>query len=83
MDTLVNTLQWYDSTKEYDVVMEGKAVVLQIEAYLHSREMLYLFQKLMREYPWYREFSEMRILNIMDDSDTLFAYVKEVLDKKY
>lgn len=83
VDTLVTTLQWYDSTKEYEVVMGGKSIVLQIEAYIHSKDMLHLFQNLMKEETWYREFTEQRILNTLEDPDIVFQFVRDTLDKKY
>lgn len=36
LDTIVNTLQWYDRTKNFDVVMEGKCRAMQVELWLHG-----------------------------------------------
>lgn len=35
-DTIFNTLQWYDKTKDYEVVMEGKVKAMQVESYVHG-----------------------------------------------
>jgi len=83
LDTLLTTIQWYDATKDFEVVMGGKSVVCQIEAYIHSPDMLHLFQSLMREHTWFKEMSEERILHTLLDKDELFDFVKSTLDKKY
>jgi hypothetical protein len=83
LETLLTTLQWFDCTKDYDTVMEGKSVVLQIESYIHSPTMLVLFKDLMKDYSWYREYSEGRILKVLEDSDEVFTFVRDALDKKY
>nr|QKK82974.1 hypothetical protein 1 [Ginkgo biloba picorna-like virus] len=83
LETLLTTIQWYDSNKDYDVVMGGKSTVVQIESYLHSKEMLLLFQRLLKDHSWYKEMNERRIIAIMEESDDLFAFVREALDKKY
>ncbi|APG78514.1 hypothetical protein 1 [Wenzhou picorna-like virus 41] len=83
IDTLLTTVQWFDTTKDYEVVMSGKAVVCQIEAYIHSKDMLQLFQRMLADRSWYREFSEERIKHTLTDSDALFEFIKDTLDKKY
>lgn len=71
LETLHNTLQWRDSTKDIDQVMEGKMRSVQVEAYVHSpvlfREYTRVFNK---HYPFTALFSEEQVKNILMDDDT-------------
>lgn len=84
LDTLFNTIQWFDCTKSYDEVMNGKSIVLQIESYIHSEEMLYIFQDMMKDEVWYREMSKEQVYAIVTrDAEETFGMVKRLLDKNY
>lgn len=70
LSTLVNTLQWVDSTKDLNVVMEGKLRSVQVEAYLHGVGVYTAFMKLLNKYDVTRVlFSEERILQILNDPE--------------
>ena len=84
LDTLFNTIQWFDCTKSYDEVMNGKSIVLQIESYIHSEEMLSIFQDMMKDEVWYREMSKEQVYAIVTrDAEETFGMVKRLLDKNY
>lgn len=81
--TLVNTVQWYDSSKDYDVVMQGKLTAVQIEAYLHSpklRDELYYIGK--TQLPCVSKVSDEDIQRIMNGDDG-YAVVQRMLGKDF
>lgn len=83
LDTLFNTVQWYDSKKDFDVVMSGKAISVQTEAYLHHprlRDDLYDIMK--EEVPHIRYMDDDAIKTIMDD-DNGYKELMIALDKDY
>lgn len=84
LDTILNTIQWYDASKSYDDAMNGKAIVVQIESYLHSENMLNEIQKVLSNYDWYREFDKHQIQAILlRDAEEAFGMMKRLLDKNY
>lgn len=50
LGTLVNTIQWYDSTKDKDVVLAGKIRSVQVEAYIHGKGVYKLFMDVFEKY---------------------------------
>lgn len=74
LETILNTLQWYDSTKDVEQVMEGKMRAVQIEAYLHSKLLFERLTSIMRKYyPFTPLFQEPQVKSILRDRA---AYVK-------
>ena len=68
VSTLINTLQWMDSTKDRTVVMEGKMRSVQVEAYLHGRGVYEAFMRVMRKYDHTKAlFSEKQVREILQD----------------
>ena len=81
IDTIVNTLQWYDATKDYNEVMEGKLRSMQIEAFLHSDALFNKFTKLAKEsHPYFALFDESNVLRILN-SDEGYEYAMRLADK--
>lgn len=73
-DTILNTIQWYDSTKDYDEAVAGKCRAMQVEAWLHSKAMYTKLTKLIEQtHPYFCLFRESQIKNILQDPD---GYVK-------
>lgn len=69
-ETLYNTLRYYDSDKDYDVVMQGKAVAVQIEAWLHGDTIYDMFYETIEEVlPFSPLLTEQRIKRIMDTDE--------------
>jgi hypothetical protein len=67
LDTIFNTLQWVDSTKNVHEAMVGKMRSMQVESYLHSpnlyRRLTAIFEK---KYPFDAFFSESKVINILN-----------------
>ena len=80
-DTLFNTIQWFDGTKEYDVTMQGKSIALQIEGYLHGYGFLHNLKNLMKDYSWYVEFDPEKIRELFQNPDDLYSDVLSKLGK--
>lgn len=80
-ETILNTLQWYDKTKDLDVVMNGKIISVQIEAYIHSPKFKdELFRVCKEVYPLAPFFEDTRILEILD-ADYGYSHVMCLLGK--
>lgn len=70
LSTLINTLQWYDKTRDYDVVMEGKLRAVQVEAYLHGFGVYHAFMRFLRKSDYSLcLFSDDRVLEILKDEE--------------
>lgn len=70
MDTILNTIQWMDKTKEVEESLTGKCRAMQIEAYLHSpilfKELTNIFTRYM---PFEVFFDENKVLDILKNDD--------------
>jgi hypothetical protein len=44
-ETIFNTLQWYDKTKDYNIVMEGKVKAMQVESYIHGLQFYNMYKR--------------------------------------
>jgi hypothetical protein len=70
LDTIMNTLQWVDSTKDVHVAMVGKMKSMQVESYLHSpnlyRELTKIFE---RKFPFEAFFNEDKVVQILQSHD--------------
>jgi hypothetical protein len=80
-DTLFNTIQWYDRSKEYEVTMSGKSIALQIEGFLHGKRFLNNIRSLLSDYNWYIEYSDDKIKELMKDPESLYSDVLQKLNK--
>jgi hypothetical protein len=70
LDTILNTIQWYDSKSDYEEAMEGKCRSMQIEAYLHGVSFFQGFTTAAtRTFPSFSLFDEEDVLRILDDDD--------------
>jgi len=81
INTLITTVQWYDSSRVYEEVMRGKAVAVQIEGYLHSQRISERFSRLFESINIGSKLSESRILAIMEDGDAAYKQVMVGLGK--
>lgn len=81
LDTIINTLQWYDRTKNFDVVMEGKCRAMQVELWLHG-EVIYhnVMTIVVKVFPHISLFNEEEIVSILND-DNGYREVCEMSDK--
>jgi len=81
IDTIVNTLQWYDRTKDFDIVMEGKCRSMQIELWLHPP---FIYNSIMsiisNKFPHISLFEEDEIIRILN-SDNGYREVCEMSGK--
>nr|WPR18047.1 MAG: RNA-dependent RNA polymerase [Chemarfal virus 134] len=81
--TLINTIQWYDSSKDYDVVMNGKLTAVQIEAFLHSPKLRDTFYSIgVSALPGTMRISDNDIIRIMT-TDEGYAVVQRMLGKDF
>jgi hypothetical protein len=83
LETLLNTIQWVDSTKDYEEVMIGKSIAVQTEAFLHSpelRDQLYHIMK--KSIPSIPYMDDDRIIKIMSRSDG-YSEIMEKLGKDF
>jgi hypothetical protein len=70
LETIVNTIQWFDNTKDYDEVLAGKCKSMQIEAFLHGDRFYNTYCKIIKKTaPAVMLFSEAKIVNILNDDD--------------
>lgn len=83
IDTILNTLQWVDASRDTHVAMVGKMKSMQVEAYLHSPA---LFKELTRifsdTYPFEAFFDELKVIKILTDTDG-YDYVLDMLGKNF
>lgn len=74
LETILNTIQWCDETKDFEQAIEGKMRAVQVESYLHSK---LLFDQLtcimQRNYPFTPLFAEAQVKKILRDKH---AYVQ-------
>jgi len=70
LDTIINTLQWYDRTKIFDVVMEGKCRAMQVELWLHGYQIYHsIMSVIVKQFPHISLFEEEEIIRILSDDD--------------
>jgi hypothetical protein len=70
LETIMNTIQWFDNTKDYDEVLAGKCKSMQIEAFLHGDRFYNIYCKIIRKTaPAVMLFSEAKVINILNDDD--------------
>jgi len=81
VDTIMNTLQWYDSKKDLNECIEGKMKSVQVEAYLHSRSFYYSLTNIFKkQFPHLLFFDEEKVKNILK-SDSGYTEVMTGLGK--
>lgn len=81
VETILNSLGWYDKKKDLDVVMSGKAIAAQIEGFIHSpkfRDQLYNICK--KEFPLTSYMPDERIREILNAEEG-YQKVMKLLDK--
>lgn len=81
METILNSLGWYDKKKDLDVVMTGKAIAAQIEGFIHSpqlRDKLYNVCK--KEFPLTPYMTDEHIRDILGAEDG-YQKVMKLLEK--
>lgn len=70
LETIMNTIQWRDKTKDANVVMRGKCQSMQIEAFLHGELVYSVFCKLIKKTaPQIMLFSRDKVLEILNDDE--------------
>lgn len=70
IDTIMNTLQWVDATKDIDEAMAGKMRSVQVEAYLHSPALYQRLTTIMEKYyPFVALLDERRVIRILNDEE--------------
>lgn len=68
LETIMNTIQWFDNTKDYDEVITGKCKSMQIEAFLHGDQFYNMYCKLVRStIPSMILFTESKVISILND----------------
>lgn len=73
IDTLHNTLQWWDTSRNLNEVMEGKMRSVQVEAYIHSPLLFEEYTKLFyKHYPFAPLFNKEQVHNILNSDDGYF-----------
>lgn len=82
--TLVNSLRFYDKTKDYDVVMNGKLTAFQFEIYLHENLKLKdeVLNLALQSGINFTVFSDKQIALTME-SPTAYADIQRLNDKYY
>jgi hypothetical protein len=66
VNTLLNTVQWYQKKKDKEIVMTGKMQSVQVEAFLHSKKFFNVITKFFREYyPDTKLFNVSEVMNIL------------------
>lgn len=70
IDTILNTLQWFDSTKDQEETIVGKMRSVQVEAYLHGTGLFNQLTDIMKEsYPFAPLFDEQKVIEILQSED--------------
>lgn len=68
IDTIMNTIQWYDSSKNYDESVEGKIRSMQVESYLHSEILFEKFSAgVAKIHPYFCMFTKAQVIGILKD----------------
>lgn len=82
--TLYNTLRYFDSKKDYEVVMNGKLTAFQYEMYLHEEpeELQRVLRCADRCNFYYQKFDDAHISKAMSEEGT-FAFVQQLQSKFY
>jgi len=84
MDTILNTLQWIDTTtSDKHVAMVGKMKSMQIESYLHSPSLFYELTKIFNDrFPFEAFFDEKKVIKILSSVDG-YDHVLDMLNKNF
>lgn len=70
LETIVNTIQWFDNKKDYDEVLSGKCKSMQIEAFLHGDRFYNTYCQLIKKTaPSVMLFTEAKVISILNDDD--------------
>lgn len=70
VDTIMNTLQWMDCSKDVDEVLGGKARSVQVEAYIHSPSLFKRLTNIIAEtLPFQPLFTEAQVIKILQSDD--------------
>jgi len=70
LDTILNTLQWVDETKDIEETMYGKMRSVQVEAYIHSPALFtQLTQVMSEQYPFAPLFRPEQVIKILTSPD--------------
>lgn len=84
-DTILNTIQWYDSKSDYFAAMQGKLLSMSVECYLHSETLwASLYNKFYKtdNGKIFNYFSVEEIIDILN-SENGFEVVNELRGKTY
>lgn len=80
-ETIMNTIQWFDNSKDYDEVLSGKCKSMQIESFLHGDHFYNVYCKLIKKTaPAVLLFSEAKVISILND-DNGYRVVCDMSDK--
>jgi hypothetical protein len=82
LETIINSLRWFDSNKDYAVVMGGKMTAFQYEIFLHENDEIK--NKVLGEASTsisYTSFSDERIKQSMETEDDMYATVQRYQNK--
>jgi len=82
LETIINSLRWFDSNKDYAVVMGGKMTAFQYEIFLHEDDEIK--NKVLGEASTsisYTSFSDERIKQSMETEDDMYATVQRYQNK--
>jgi hypothetical protein len=70
IDTIMNTLQWYDSSRDLDDAIEGKMRSVQVESFLHSPALFEQLTSIFKSnYPMTPLFNSEKIIEILSRDD--------------
>jgi hypothetical protein len=70
LETILNTIQWFDNSKDYDEVISGKCKSMQIEAFLHGDQFYKTYCRLIRSTaPSIMLFSDSKVISILNDDE--------------
>jgi len=83
LSTILNTLQYYNGTKNVEEVMQGKINAVAVESYIHSRNLYLLVRDFIKNNcPEYMFLPEDRVINILSTDDG-YLDILDSLGKNY
>jgi DNA polymerase III delta prime subunit len=84
LETVINSIMWFDSNKDYETVMGGKMIAFQFEMFLHENEEIKqaVLQKA-AETISFTVFSDQSIRKSMEEEDDAYATVQRFQNKFY
>lgn len=83
LETIINSLRYYDINKDYDVVLDGKLTAFQFEIFLHENEDIKDFVLTeAKQILYFREFTDDRIAESMVKEET-YAQIQRYQNKFY